>query len=342
MDKKRNQLEEIAKLSDIIRNKYKQIKYNKISSEDNAKDVFRPVVEPLQKLIDISNHVKVKNEQKNYKIKKQEDALLYKNDYDNDSDYNNFTFKSVDNKDDDSVFEDRSLFSTLNDHNISNVNVKTESTNQSVDNFENDQQQEYDESTDDPLSKKIETLIRQVENKSNSLDLVFGVRKLKNGLFFGDKPVQFVSNTLNIADKSYPLTEELLELLFKKEPQGEIPSQAYEIFKEIVLLSNAHRTNYKPYGTLRINNSKFNDHFSFLLSNTGNGLFNYNSNAVRKNLSDYMLYNDNKIDYVHWNDPNELVDRLRLLIASQTAGNTSHSNEIISIIEELREARIIY
>lgn len=35
----------------------------------------------------------------------------------------------------------------------------------------------------------------------------------------------------------------------------------------------------------------------------------------------------NKI--VYWNDPNELVDRLRLLLASQAAGNTSLPNEIL-------------
>lgn len=47
-------------------------------------------------------------------------------------------------------------------------------------------------------------------------------------------------------------------------------------------------------------------------------------------------------DYVYWDNPNELVDRLRLLIAEQAAGNPSHVNEIHSIIEELREAEYIY
>ena len=35
-----------------------------------------------------------------------------------------------------------------------------------------------------------------------------------------------------------------------------------------------------------------------------------------------------KIDYVHWDDPNELLDRLRLLMASQRVGNSGHTNEI--------------
>ena len=49
----------------------------------------------------------------------------------------------------------------------------------------------------------------------------------------------------------------------------------------------------------------------------------------------------NKIDYVYWNDINELVDRLRLLIMSQKAGNTGVHNEIDSIIEELMETGVI-
>ena len=50
----------------------------------------------------------------------------------------------------------------------------------------------------------------------------------------------------------------------------------------------------------------------------------------------------NKIDYVYWDDPNELVDRLRLLWLSRLAGNSGVDNEIDSIIEELRESGIIY
>lgn len=58
--------------------------------------------------------------------------------------------------------------------------------------------------------------------------------------------------------------------------------------------------------------------------------------------SGLMQYLDVKKDYVYWDDPNELVDRLRLLIASTNAGHNGHRNEIISIIEELHEKNIIY
>ncbi|CAB0030843.1 unnamed protein product [Trichogramma brassicae] len=39
---------------------------------------------------------------------------------------------------------------------------------------------------------------------------------------------------------------------------------------------------------------------------------------------------DSRKDFVYWNDPNELVDRLRLLVAERSAGNNAHDNEITS------------
>lgn len=43
----------------------------------------------------------------------------------------------------------------------------------------------------------------------------------------------------------------------------------------------------------------------------------------------------------YWDDPNELVERLRLLVSSASAGHTGHSNEMLAIVEELREANIV-
>lgn len=49
-------------------------------------------------------------------------------------------------------------------------------------------------------------------------------------------------------------------------------------------------------------------------------------NFIPYNINDHSIY-----------DPNELCDRLRLLLSSRWADNTSHMQEINSIIEELRE-----
>lgn len=54
----------------------------------------------------------------------------------------------------------------------------------------------------------------------------------------------------------------------------------------------------------------------------------------------FIPYNAN-IVYEYYDDPNELCDRLKLLISSKGAGNTNHDQEINSIVEELRERGII-
>lgn len=56
--------------------------------------------------------------------------------------------------------------------------------------------------------------------------------------------------------------------------------------------------------------------------------------------SHFIPYMEN-IVYEHYDDVNEIVDRLRLLIASRAAGNTNHAQEINSIISELRESGYI-
>lgn len=56
----------------------------------------------------------------------------------------------------------------------------------------------------------------------------------------------------------------------------------------------------------------------------------------------FIPYNRNsQIIYEYFDDPNELCERLRLLVSSRSAGNTNHMQEINSIIEELRELNYI-
>ena len=54
-----------------------------------------------------------------------------------------------------------------------------------------------------------------------------------------------------------------------------------------------------------------------------------------------MVKSNSSIDHISWDDPTELVDRLRLLMAEQQAGNEAHSNEILAMVEELREVGYI-
>ena len=331
MDEEKNQLQEIAKLSDIIRKKYERIKYNKFSVENNVKQIFKPVVDPLEKLIDISNDTikkeNVKVKQENNQIKHENDSpnsrLMSKNYYNQDSDADDLM----------------TSFKSANDIEDEHYN---ESTTSNASPYKNLSQTPFNELIN--LDTKKNKLLEKVENGDEEIDLEVGVRKTQSGKFmFGNKQIKFENNQFTIGDKSYTLTEGILELLFKKAPNmNSITSKDYEIMEELVLMTNAHKKSYWSTGKIRTENLKLKNCLSFILDKFGKGLI-HSRRKVKKNfLTDYKRYNTNEIHYVYWNDINELVDRLKLLIASQTAGNNSHTNEIVSIIEELREADVIY
>lgn len=77
-------------------------------------------------------------------------------------------------------------------------------------------------------------------------------------------------------------------------------------------------------------------------TDTGKNLINFDetlkSDQIGSSLYKSVIPNT---QIVYYDDPNELITRLNLLISSQNAGNTGVKNEIISILEELRERKLI-
>ena len=104
-------------------------------------------------------------------------------------------------------------------------------------------------------------------------------------------------------------------------------------YKSIVIATDAHKKHYDANEPIRKDQGsyKFKHYIAKMIEHTGDVMSRY-----------MIVKEDHQPDYVYWDDPTELVDRLRLLYASQEAGNASHTNEIISIIEELRDANILY
>lgn len=164
-------------------------------------------------------------------------------------------------------------------------------------------------------------------NKQNKTDTTYGIRREDSKFYIGDKEVEIDANDVIIGNKTYKGTKGLWELLTLKRPTNHTQSDL-ETYKEILVLTNAHLKNYKPGAPLSSNkHTKYTDIIKPMFKTVGEGL---------------RQVTGNKIDYVYWNDPNELVNRLRLLWLSRNAGNTGVNNEIDSIIEELRESNIIY
>lgn len=192
-----------------------------------------------------------------------------------------------------------------------------------------------DTESEAPISPTVEKYLMLIDTKH--WDSIYGVRKFKSFYKIGDSVISFINDEIHIGADTYRMSIGLMELLFKKNPLiGKISTSDVENYKKIVKSTNAHRKHYYPTGAIRdVNDKKYIDFIydpEVELKHEGAGLLPSHMTARKHS----------RMDYVYWDDPNELVDRLRLLIASRAAGNPTHDNEIMSIIEELREAGIIY
>jgi len=166
----------------------------------------------------------------------------------------------------------------------------------------------------------------------SQLDRIYGPKQLINNIFqLGNKEIQFIDNVIHIGgdSRTYPVTGGLIDLLFMKTPESRKYTQAdLNTYKLILFQTSAHRTSngerIRKSGGIKYK----------IISN----LFSEKNNIITGAGINMRLQKHN---IIYWNKPNELVDRLRLLYSSLAAGNTGVRNEIISICEELVEARIL-
>lgn len=190
------------------------------------------------------------------------------------------------------------------------------------------------ESYTDPL---IQNYMMGVFRNSRHADHVFGPRFEVDQLMIGDGLLVFKPDgSFTIGNTEYVKpTRGLLDLMFRTDPKG-YSDKDLKVYKKILESTNAHRKEYrkdKPINSSR--SKKYTSVISSLFSTKkpiagtpklGNGLLT--KRLVKSTLT-------------YWDDPNELIERLRLLEASRLAGNTGVKNEIYSIIEELKEAGYI-
>jgi hypothetical protein len=157
---------------------------------------------------------------------------------------------------------------------------------------------------------------------SYSIDKTYGPKIQANKeVHLGKKEIKLIGNTIFIEDTSYPLTQGLCSLIFSKAPKLYTENDL-KTYKSILIQTSAHLTSDGK--KIKKGGNKYSEIIKTLFP-SGSGL----SMQLQKH------------NLVYWNDPNELVDRLRLLLASKAAGNTGVSNEILSTFEELREAGLI-
>lgn len=204
------------------------------------------------------------------------------------------------------------------------------------------------ESGEDVLMKHL----NNIKSRNPAYDGTFGVRMdpITQKLKMGSLVVHFKDGNISFWDankvKKYECagSPELYDMIFLKNPQDVDNEETRQVYSKILKITNAP---YKQYhlknGFKNTNSKKFREVIKPLLDSRQYPIRSRSKiGGALKRVKMEKIYNSKPVNYVYWNSPKELVARLRLLVASKSAGHTGHDNEIISIIEELREEGIIY
>ncbi|XP_044595853.1 uncharacterized protein LOC123272898 [Cotesia glomerata] len=302
ISKQKDILHQISQASDAIRRKHKMLKLGKDTAEKAMEEMFKPIVTPLQSIVESSKLKKenIKKEEENQQVENQhvEKQEIKKSLYDDPEVYNSLM------TDDESSFNNTAL----------------------------DIVSPLSTSTPKPKNPLLTNYLQRLSLKHKNNVMRYEVRRKHGEIYMGDSNISFANDTITVKERNYPITHGLLELLFTKTPKDTLVTQDDKTkYLETIQRTNTHRKSYDSSKSIYIDSTnKYKKYIADFVEKLGRGL------------PKFMITTKTPMDYVYWDDPNELVDRLRLLMASQAAGNPSHTNEIMSIIEELREAGVIY
>lgn len=300
-------LKEIIKLSDIVRRKYNESKKSAIGTEQTLQKTLKPIVAPLETII--SQTAAVDQKPKRKKIKLESVKNIEKKFEKKEEDVFETPKKRLPK-----FLQEETQFESTPEPTIEDIvedALQTEEGMRGV--------REYLERLGHIAGKYVGLYITGDPNIDKTKT---AIRHTGRELMIGNAKVEIDNNDLIIGGKEYEGTEGLYELLFMKIPdEKKITPQDVENYKNILDTTHARRRAY-----------------SVDLQLQGSRAYKYKKYILGKAYKDYVTLRPN---YVYFDDVNELIERLKLLIMSKDAGHSGHNNEILAILEELREANII-
>ena len=165
--------------------------------------------------------------------------------------------------------------------------------------------------------------------KKEGFDLSYGLYAKSTGdgknskFYIGDKPVLIEDNNIIVDGEKYEGTRGLWELILSKDPQN-ITDEDLNNYGRLMIKTNALHRNNDPKETHP--------------KETRSKKWKYFLRDIWYNREKYT---GSGVAVVIPSDPNALVERLDLLLASQDAGHTGVRNELVSICDELKRQGVI-
>lgn len=222
---------------------------------------------------------------------------------------------------------------------------------------EPEEEDDFDSSSVDIGAHPVQSqafIAMRLNSMDKTVDRVFGPKPSNDGTWrIGNEEIEFLPNgDIKLGRQEYPGTQALYHFLFKKNMPAYHTDEDADAYASILLTSGVHRKGFSIQQPERFTNTyKYKNVISPLLrrgaDRSRRGIFDRSRNGSRNNGNTvgegYKLVTEQTKDFVYYEDPNELVDRLRLLVAAEQAGNNliHHHNEIESILQELRDHGII-
>lgn len=350
----------LLKVKKSIQKKFHDLHNDKLLLNERINEEYKPIIEPLKKIASSgeNSNIAIKKERKTSindkidwkKIKKIEPKSLSFTRLSNSASTKkkgkirrsytphdeNKTIRNIDSGS--NSFDDESFKSLAGTS--SQMLSSTLNTNNNNNNSNHDASSDKNEADDESIERigVITRNMKRIESQHNKKYYTANTSSERGGVYLGNDEVTFSQEFILIKGKRFKRTDGLLNLICSDNPTN-YNLNDLQLYKEILHLTNAHRQNFMRRGQIvRDNSTKYNKIIKQIFPIDGRG----GSKKLNTLQTKYMIVNKSgQIDYIYWDDPNELVERLRLLISSKSVGHTAHNNEIISIIEELYEADLI-
>uniref|UniRef100_A0ABD2XPY6 DUF8207 domain-containing protein n=1 Tax=Trichogramma kaykai TaxID=54128 RepID=A0ABD2XPY6_9HYME len=307
-------LKQLINSREAVRKKYKLIKSGNQEIEQILTKTFEPITKPLHKLVDLTaDDDDDVNGGRNLAAIKKRKSILPRLKKEEEEGLEEGEKEGLEEEEKEEIWQNlQDAHSPLEEINNPNVSTSNESASS---------REHYDRH-----QGSLKTYLAYLTtgyNPNKVIDLIAGVRRGPgndvNQLKLGNSDIAFRGKFIVLDEHHYfNITPGLVELIFKSMPDVRYYDHLdLDNYRKILKITNAHKAQYKSEGSIRAWNRY-------------------------KLVRDYKVaYLNPKKFYRYWDDPNELCERLKLLIAEKNAGNGAHDNEIHSIIEELSEAGYI-
>ena len=199
---------------------------------------------------------------------------------------------------------------------------------------EEEEEEEEDEEEEEE-DESVGEIAKHFLTKPNT-DKIFGVRKEKGHHYIGNQHVIIDNNDIIISENGerFEGTPGLWELITSKNPKKIYTDKDEGDYGDLMIMTDALYKNYD----LNKNSAR---------SSKGNKWKKILSPIWHRRKGGVHMFPKKKEGYegegvvVIPSDPNALLERLDLLLASQEAGHTGVRNELVSICDELKRQRVL-